>query len=123
MNEPASPARSLSAGEKRAAYLCAAWVVVVELMLLAAIAFWIAEGTIRSPWIYRVTKLLFSGLNTIGIGGAAAWALYLGFTTTKIQQGVHHDRFAEHDYSPAAGARREEDTHLAKPGGARRNPT
>jgi hypothetical protein len=70
MNEPAPPARSLSAGEKRAAYFCAAWVVIVDYMLLATVAFWIAEGQTDSVWIHQVVELLFDVLYYIGIDGA-----------------------------------------------------
>jgi uncharacterized membrane protein len=86
MNEPVTPARSLSAGEKRAAYLCAAWVVVVGYMLLAASAFWIAEGVIDSAWVHQVANLLFDALFYIGFYGAGAWALYLGYVVLKEER-------------------------------------
>jgi hypothetical protein len=92
MNEPASPARSLSAGERRAAYLCAAWVVIVGYLLLAASAFWVAEGVIDSTWVHRATNLLFDALFYIGFYGAGGWALFLGYTTIKEEreEGASH---------------------------------
>jgi uncharacterized membrane protein len=86
MNELEYPARIISAGEKRAAYLCAAWAVVVGYLLLAASAFWIAEGVIDSAWIHQVTNLLFDALFYIGFYGAGAWALHLGYVVLKEER-------------------------------------